>query len=193
MPVNIKASYKNIPQQTIGPFIATLQYFESSGITFNVGNVNNITGGTSTGVIETLNIGPISTTLKTDLTHQQLIDGYTFNQIKCGDTYIIFQSTDICYTSYQSNLVGSNGFPTARLTVHNNDSTNVTGTLRITPTNGAASPVPSNISVSCPTSGSSFADIMLGKGKYNFTFDITTTSPSSGKYVELSFIQCGGL
>jgi hypothetical protein len=193
MAVNVKATYKNIPQQTIGPFTATLEYFESSGITFDAGKVNNITGGTSTGVIETLNIGPTNTILKTDLTHQQLINGFTFTQIKCGDTFITFQSTDVCYSSYQANLVGANGFPTARLTVYNNDSTAVSGTLTITPLNGAASPVPSTISVSRPTSGSSFADIMLGKGKYNFTFDITTASPNAGKYVELSFIECGGL
>ena len=193
MAFNITATYKNIPRETIGPFTATLEYFESSGITFDVGKVNNITGGTSTGVIEILNIGPTYTTLKTDLTHQELIDGYTFSQIKCGDTYITFQSTDVCYSSYQANLVGINGFPTARLTVYNNDSTNVSGTLTITPLNSAASPAPSTITVSCPTSGAEFADIMLGKGKYNFTFNITTASPNVGKYVALSFIECGGL
>ena len=111
MAVNIKAKYKSIPNQPIGPFVATLEYYDSSGITISGISVSSveITSGTSSGSVEVLNIGPQYATLKTDLTHQQLINGYTFNQIKCGDSFITFQSTDVCYNSYVANLIGSNG------------------------------------------------------------------------------------
>lgn len=197
MAVNIKATYKNIPQETIGPFTATLLYYESSGFTFNSGSTYQListTGGTSTGVIETLNIGPIYKILKTDLTHQQLINGYTFPQIKCGDTYVVFQSTDVCYSSYQADLVGANGFPTVRLSVYNNnDGNSVSSTLTVTPVGGAPLPVPSTITVSTSSPGSEYAEIGLGKGKYNFTYNITSSSPNVDRYAELEFIECGAL
>ena len=197
MAVNVKATYKDIPREVIGPFSATLLYFDSSGFTFNSGSTYQListTGGTSTGVIETLNIGPIYKTLKTDLTHQQLINGYTFQQIKCGDTYLIFQSNDVCYSSYQADLVGANGFPTVRLSVFNNsDGNSVSSTLTVTPISGAPSPVPSTITVSTSSSGSQYAEIGLGKGKYNFTFNITSSSPNAARYAQIEFIECGAL
>lgn len=204
MAVNVKATYKDVPREIIGPFVATLEYFESSGITFNGTNVSGVTittndighpTQTATGSIETLNIGPIYTILKDNLTHQQLISGYTFNQIKCGDTYLTFQSTDVCFSSYRADLIGSNGFPTARLTVNNDTSLNISSTLTITPTNGAPSPVPSTITVSSSTPGTEYAEISLGKGKYNYTFDIASDNPHNDpdRNVVLTFIECGGL
>jgi hypothetical protein len=194
MAVNIKAKYKNIPNQIIGPFVATLQYFDSSGFTFNSGSSNtllNTTGATSSGSVEVFNIGPQYATLKTDLTHQQLISGFTFNQIKCGDSYITFQSTDVCYNSYVADLVGANGSPVLKLTVTNDDldSVNVSSTLTVVPLNDSPSPIPSSISVST-TSGSNSSMIILNKGKYDFTFNITSTSPTTYKKVELEFIEC---
>jgi hypothetical protein len=193
MAVNVKATYKNIPQETIGPFIATLEYYESSGITLNPTPIYSTSGATANGTVETLNIGPIYKTLKSDLTHQQLINGYTFPQIKCGDTFITFQSTDVCFSSYEANLVGANGYPTLRLVVYNNDTINVSSTLTVTPLNGAASPVPSTITVSTSTAGSEYAEIALGKGKYSFTVNITSPSPNVAKYAEVQFIECGAV
>ena len=197
MAVNVKAKYKNIPNQVIGPFVATLQYFDSSGITLNSGSVSTIystSGMTSSGSVEVFNIGPQYATLKTDLTHQQLTSGYTFNQIKCGDSYITFQCTDVCYTSYVADLVGANGSPVLKLTVTNDDldSVNVSSTLTVVPLNNAPSPIPSSISVST-TSGSNFSEIILGKGKYDFNFNITATSPTINKKVKLEFIECESL
>ena len=128
MAVNIKAKYKSTPNQPIGPFVATLQYFDSSGFTFDPGSSDQLlstTGGTSTGLVETLNIGPVYTTLKTNLTHQQLINGYTFNQIKCGDTYIVFQSTDVCYSSYHFFII----FIPVHFLGKKNDEIYIVGTL----------------------------------------------------------------
>lgn len=199
MAVNVKATYKNIPQETIGPFIATLEYYESSGITYNSGSLTGLTvanvGTPCTGSIETLNIGPSYKILKSDLTHQQLINGYTFPQIKCGDTYIIFQSTDVCYSSYQADLVGSNGLPTVRLTVYNDASDSISSTLTVVPLNGAASPIPSTITVTSLPSETNYAEIGLGKGKYSFNYNISQNTPSTDPLttVELSFIECGAL
>jgi hypothetical protein len=76
MAFNITATYKNIPRDTIGPFIATLETFLSSGFTSgSTLELNSFTGGTGTGVVEALNVGPVYTILKDDLTHQELIDG----------------------------------------------------------------------------------------------------------------------
>ena len=116
MAFNITATYKNIPRETIGPFVATLETFYSSGFTSgSTYELISTTGTTSTGVVEALNIGPVYTILKDDLTHQELIDGYTFNQLKCRDLYLVFQSTDVCYSSYRADLFGANGSPTLRL------------------------------------------------------------------------------
>ena len=194
MAVNIKAKYKSTPNQPIGPFVATLQYFDSSGITLNSGSVNPIystSGMTSSGSVDVLNIGPQYATLKTDLTHQQLISGYTFNQIKCGDSFITFQSTDVCYNSYVANLIGSNGSPVLKLTVTNDDldSVNVSSTLTVAALDDSPLPNPSSINVST-TSGSNSSIIILNKGKYDFTFNITSSLPTTNKKVELEFIDC---
>ena len=199
MAFNITATYKNIPRETIGPFVATLEYFESSGFTFTSGSTYQListTGGVSTGVVETLNIGPVYTILKDDLTHQELIDGYTFNQLRCGDLYLVFQSTDVCYSSYQANLFGANGAPTLRLKAFNNsDGISVTSSLTVTPIGNATPPSPSTITVSTssPTMGTIYKEIQLGQGKYNFTFDIASPTPSVDRYVQLEFIECGSL
>ena len=193
MAVNIKAKYKNIPYQTIGPFTATLVHYDSSGITFNSGSNSQLlstTGGTSTGVVETLNIGPSYTTLKTDLTHQQLINGYTFNQIKCGDTYVIFQSTDVCYTSYEANLVGSNGYPSLGLTLTNDTGASLSSTLTVTSISGSLPPDPPTITLSSSTIGEEYGEIALGKGKYNFNFNITTGGSGN---VKVEFLNCGSV
>ena len=193
MAVNIKAKYKSTPNQPIGPFVATLQYFDSSGITISGISVSSveITGGTSSGSVDVLNIGPQYATLKTDLTHQQLISGYTFNQIKCGDSFITFQSTDVCYNSYVANLIGSNGSPVLKLTVTNDDldSVNVSSTLTVAALDDSPLPNPSSINVST-TSGSNSSIIILNKGKYDFTFNITSSLPTTNKKVELEFIDC---
>jgi hypothetical protein len=192
MAVNIKAKYNKIPHEVIGPFVATLEHYESSGITISGISVSSveITGGTSSGIVEVLNIGPEYTILKSDLTHQQLVNGYTFYQIKCGDSYITFQSTDICYTSYVSDLIGANGSPALKLTVTNDDldSVNVSSTLTVTHVDDTPYPTPSSITVSTTTSDSD--KITLGKGEYNFTFNITTASPTVNKKVILEFIEC---
>ena len=197
MAFNITATYKNIPRES--PFVATLEYFESSGFTFTSGSTYQListTGGVSTGVVETLNIGPVYTILKDDLTHQELIDGYTFNQLRCGDLYLVFQSTDVCYSSYQANLFGANGAPTLRLKAFNNsDGNSVTSSLTVTPIGNATPPSPSTITVSTssPTVGTIYKEIQLGQGKYNFTFDIASPTPSVDRYVQLEFIECGSL
>ena len=79
MAVNIKAKYNKIPHEVIGPFVATLEHYDSSGITMSGISVSSveITGGTSSGIVDVLNIGPEYTILKSDLTHQQLVNGYT--------------------------------------------------------------------------------------------------------------------
>lgn len=194
MAVNVKVNYKNTPHQIIGPFVATLEHFESSGFTFNSGSgpvLLSTTGVTSSGVVDVLNIGPESTVLKSDLTHQQLISGHTFYQIKCNDTYLVFQSTDVCYSSYRADLIGSNGYPVLKLTVTNDDldSVNVSSTLTVTPLNTAPAPDPSTISVST-TSGSNSSQVILGRGSYSFSFNITSSSPTTNKKVELEFIEC---
>jgi hypothetical protein len=193
MAVNIKAKYKNIPHNVIGPFVATLEHYDSSGFTFNSGNTATLlstTGVTSSGKVDVLNIGPEYTILKSDLTHQQLVNGFTFYQIKCGDSFITFQSTDVCYTSYVSDLIGANGSPVLKLTVTNDDldGDDVSSTLTVTSVDDAPTPIPSSITVSTTTSGND--KIILGKGEYNFTFNITTTSPTINKKVELEFIEC---
>ena len=199
MAFNITATYKNIPRETIGPFTATLEYFESSGFTFTSGSTYQListTGGVSTGVVETLNIGPVYTILKDDLTHQELIDGYTFNQLKCRDLYLVFQSTDVCYSSYRADLFGANGSPTLRLKAFNNsDGNSVTSSLTVTPIGNATPPSPSTITVStsAPTVGTVYKEIQLGQGKYDFTFNITSSTSSAERYVELEFIECGSL
>lgn len=202
MPVNVKATYHSEPRETIGPFVATLEYFESSGITVSGISVTGVTltsfddGNSQTGSIETLNIGPVYTILKDDLTHQQLVDGYTFKQIKCGDTYITFQSTDVCFNSYRTDLVGSNGYPTVRLTVNNDDAgKTVTSTLTVTPIGNVKSPVPSTITVTNSIVGSEYGEISLGKGVYNFSFDISTDTPHNdlNRNAVLTFIDCGPL
>ena len=193
MAVNIKATYKNIPHQTIGPFTATLVYFDSSGFTFDPGSgpqLLSTTGGTSTGLVETLNIGPVYTTLKTDLTHQQLINGYTFNQIKCGDTYLVFQSTDVCYTSYQSDLIAANGYPRLGLTLTNDTGASLSSTLTATAVSGSLPPDPPTITLSSSTIGEQYGEIALGKGKYNFNFNITTGGTGN---VKVEFINCGSV
>lgn len=193
MAVNVKVKYKNPPYDTIGPFVATLEHYESSGITMSGVSVSSveITGGTSSGVVNVLNIGPEYTILKSDLTHQQLVNGYTFYQIKCGDSFITFQSTDVCFSSYVSDLIGANGSPVLKLTVTNDDpdSVNVSSTLTVTHIDDTPYPTPPSISVST-TSGSNYDLMTLGKGAYNFTFNITTTSPTINKKVKLEFIQC---
>ena len=194
MAVNIKAKYNKIPHEVIGPFVATLEYFDSSGITLNSGSVNPIystSGMTSSGSVDVFNIGPLYNELKTDLTHQQLISGFTFNQIKCGDTYLVFQSTDVCYTSYRADLLGSNGYPVLKLTVTNNDldSVNVSSTLTVVPLNDSPPPIPSSITVST-TSGSNSSEVLLGKGSYNFNFNISGASPTINKKAELELIEC---
>jgi hypothetical protein len=190
MAVNIKAKYNKIPHEVIGPFVATLEHYESSGITISGISVSSveITGGTSSGIVDVLNIGPEYTILKSDLTHQQLVNGYTFYQIKCGDCFITFQSTDVCYTSYVSDLIGANGVPVLKLTVTNDDldSVNVSSTLTVTHVDDTPYPTPSSITVSTTTSNS--GKIILGKGEYNFTFNITTSSPT--KRAILEFIEC---
>ena len=192
MAINIKAKYNKIPHEVIGPFVATLEHYESSGITMSGISVSSveITGGTSSGIVDVLNIGPEYTILKSDLTHQQLVNGYTFYQIKCGDSYITFQSTDVCYSSYVSDLVGANGSPVLKLTVTNDDldSVNVSSTLTVTHVDDTPYPTPSSITVSTTTSDS--GKIILGKGEYNFTFNITTASPTVNKKVILEFIEC---
>jgi hypothetical protein len=192
MSVNVKVKYKNTPHQIIGPFVATLEHYESSGITMSGISVSSveITGGTSSGIVDVLNIGPEYTILKSDLTHQQLVNGYTFYQIKCGDSFITFQSTDVCYSSYVSNLIGANGSPTLKLTVTNGDldSVNVSSTLTVTHVDDTPYPTPSSITVSTTTSN--YDKIILGKGEYNFTFNITTASPTANKKVILEFIEC---
>ena len=197
MAFNITATYKNIPRETIGPFVATLETFYSSGFTSgSTYELISTTGTTSTGVVEALNIGPVYTILKDDLTHQELIDGYTFNQLKCRDLYLVFQSTDVCYSSYQANLFGANGAPTLRLKAFNNsDGISVTSSLTVTPIGNATPPSPSTITVSTssPTMGTIYKEIQLGQGKYNFTFDITSPTPSVDRYVQLEFIECGSL
>ena len=199
MAFNITATYKDIPRETIGPFIATLETFLSSGITLNAGSVNPIystSGMTSAGVVEALNIGPVYTILKNDLTHQELIDGYTFNQLRCRDLYLVFQSTDVCYSSYRANLFGANGTPTLRLKAFNNsDGNSVTSTLTVTPIGNATPPSPSTITVStsAPSTGTVYEEIQLGQGKYDFTFNITSTLASVDIYVQLEFIECGSL
>jgi hypothetical protein len=193
MAFNITATYKNIPRETIGPFIATLETFLSSGFTFTSGSTYQListTGGTSTGVVEALNIGPVYTILKNDLTHQELIDGYTFNQLRCRDLYLVFQSTDVCYSSYRANLFGANGTPTLRLKAFGNS---VTSTLTVTPIGNATPPSPSTITVSTDTAETDIREIQLGQGKYDFTFNITSSTPSAERYVELEFIECGSL
>ena len=199
MSFNIIASYKNIPHETIGPSIATLETFNSSGITFNAGSYEYLystTGTTSAGVVEALNVGPVYTILKDDLTHQELINGYTFYQLRCRDLYLVFQSTDVCYTSYRANLVGANGSPTLRLKAFNNsDGISVTSTLTVTPIGNATPPIPSTITVStsAPTTGTVYGEIQLGQGKYDFTFNISSPTPSVDRYVQLEFIECGSL
>jgi hypothetical protein len=199
MAFNITTTYKDIPRETIGPFIATLETFLSSGITLNAGSINPIystSGMTSTGVVEALNVGPVYTILKDDLTHQELIDGYTFYQLRCRDLYIVFQSTDVCYSSYRANLVGANGSPTLRLKAFNNsDGISVTSTLTVTPIGNATPPIPSTITVStsAPSAGTVYEEIQLGQGKYNFTFDVASPTPSAERYVQLDFIECGSL
>lgn len=197
MAFNITATYKNIPHQTIGPFTATLETFYSSGITLNAGSVNPIystSGMTSSGVVEALNVGPVYTILKDDLTHQELIDGYTFNQLKCRDLYLVFQSTNVCYSSYRTNLFGANGSPTLRLVAYNNnDGISVTSTLTVTPIGTATPPIPSTITVSTSSAGSTYSEITLGQGKYDFTFDVSSPTPSADRYVQLQFIECGSL
>jgi hypothetical protein len=199
MAFNITATYKNIPRETIGPFIATLETFLSSGITFNAGSYEYLystTGTTSVGVVEALNVGPVYTILKDDLTHQELIDGYTFNQLRCRDLFLVFQSTDVCFSSYRANLFGANGTPTLRLKAFNNsDGISVTSTLTVTPIGNATPPSPSTITVStsAPTAGTVYQEIELGQGKYDFTFNITTPTPSAERYVQLQFIECGSL
>ena len=197
MAFNITATYKNIPRETIGPFVATLETFYSSGFTSgSTYELISTTGTTSTGVVEALNIGPVYTILKDDLTHQELIDGYTFNQLKCRDLYLVFQSTDVCYSSYRADLFGANGSPTLRLKAFNNsDGNSVTSSLTVTPIGNATPPSPSTITVSTssPTMGTIYKEIQLGQGKYNFTFDITSPTPSVDRYVQLEFIECGSL
>ena len=197
MAFNITATYKNIPRETIGPFVATLETFYSSGFTSgSTYELISTTGTTSTGVVEALNIGPVYTILKDDLTHQELIDGYTFNQLKCRDLYLVFQSTDVCYSSYRANLFGANGSPTLRLKAFNNsDGNSVTSSLTVTPIGNATPPSPSTITVSTssPTVGTIYKEIQLGQGKYNFTFDIASPTPSVDRYVQLEFIECGSL
>ena len=192
MAVNIKAKYNKIPHEVIGPFVATLEHYDSSGITMSGISVSSveITGGTSSGIVDVLNIGPEYTILKSDLTHQQLVNGYTFYQIKCGDSFITFQSTDVCYTSYVSDLIGANGSPVLKLTVTNDDldSVNVSSTLTVTHVDDTPYPIPSSITVSTTTSGND--KIILGKGEYNFTFNITTSSPTVNKKAILEFIEC---
>lgn len=192
MAVNIKAKYNKIPHEVIGPFVATLEHYESSGITISGISVSSveITGGTSSGIVDVLNIGPEYTILKSDLTHQQLVNGYTFYQIKCGDCFITFQSTDVCYTSYVSDLIGANGSPVLKLTVTNDDldGDDVSSTLTVTHVDDTPYPIPSSITVSTTTSDSE--KITLGKGEYNFTFNITTASPTVNKKVILEFIEC---
>ena len=193
MAINVKSKYKNIPHEIIGPFIATLEHYDSSGFTFNSGSSStllNTTGVTSLGKVDVLNIGPEYTVLKSDLTHQQLINGYTFYQIKCGDCFITFQSTDVCFSSYVSKLIGTNGNPVLKLTVTNDDldSVNVSSTLTVTPVDDAPTPIPSSITVSTTTSDND--KIILGKGEYNFNFNISTTSPTINKKVEIEFIEC---
>lgn len=194
MAVNVKAKYKNIPYNVIGPFVATLENFDSSGFTFNSGSTATLlstTGVTSSGIVDVFNIGPETTILKSDLTHQQLINGYTFYQIKCRDTYLVFQSTDVCYTSFRADLLGANGYPILKLTVTNDDldSVNVSSTLTVTPINNAPLPGPSAITVST-TSGSKNSVVVLGKGSYNFSFNISATSPSVNKKAKIEFIEC---
>jgi hypothetical protein len=197
MAFNITATYKNIPRETIGPFTATLETFLSSGFTSgSTLQLISTTGGTGTGVVEALNIGPVYTLLKDDLTHQELIDGYTFNQLKCRDLYLVFQSTDVCYSSYRADLFGANGSPTLRLKAFNNsDGNSVTSSLTVTPIGNATPPSPSTITVStsAPTAGAVYKEIQLGQGKYDFTFNITSSTPSAERYVELEFIECGSL
>ena len=195
MGVNISATYKNIPHQTIGPFLVTLEHFESSGITVSGISVNEVqlTGGTTSGMVEALNIGPTYTTLRDDLTHQELVNGYEINQLMCGDAIIAFQSTDVCYSSYISNITGINGLPTVRLTVINNDNVNISGTLSITPETDEASPSPSTITVSSTSSGVQFSEIELGKGRYLFNFSCTSSSPNIGRFAKIEFIECGSL
>ena len=191
MAVNVKAKYKNVPYNVIGPFVATLEHYESSGITYTSGSVDQLfssTGGTSTGFVETLNIGPTYTVLKDDLTHQQLINGYTFYQIKCGDTYLSFQSTDVCYTSYQSDLIGANGYPSLGLTLTNTTGGSLSSTLTVTPLNDALPAQPSTITLSSSAIGEEYGEIALGKGKYEFEFDITTGGSGN---VQIEFIECG--
>jgi hypothetical protein len=197
MAFNITATYKNIPRETIGPFTATLETFLSSGFTSgSTLELISTTGGTGTGVVETLNIGPVYTLLKDDLTHQELIDGYTFNQLKCRDLYLVFQSTDVCYSSYRADLFGANGSPTLRLKAFNNsDGNSVTSSLTVTPIGNATPPSPSTITVStsAPTMGTVYKEIQLGQGKYDFTFNITSSTSSVDRYVQLEFIECGSL
>jgi hypothetical protein len=197
MAFNITATYKNIPRETIGPFTATLETFLSSGFTSgSTLQLISTTGGTGTGVVEALNIGPVYTLLKDDLTHQELIDGYTFNQLKCRDLYLVFQSTDVCYSSYRADLFGANGSPTLRLKAFNNsDGNSVTSSLTVTPIGNATPPSPSTITVStsAPTVGTVYKEIQLGQGKYDFTFNITSSTSSAERYVELEFIECGSL
>lgn len=193
MAVNVKAKYKNIPHGIIGPFVATLEHFESSGITYTSGSVNQLfssTGGTSTGIVETLNIGPTYTILNDNLTHQQLINGYTFYQIKCNDTFINFQSTDVCYTTYQANLIGSNGYPSLGLTLTNDTGASLSSTLTVTPISGSLIPQSSTITLSSSTIGEEYGEIPLGKGKYNFNFGITTGGSGN---VKIEFLDCGTL
>jgi len=197
MAFNITATYKNIPRETIGPFTATLETFLSSGFTSgSTLQLISTTGGTGTGVVEALNIGPVYTLLKDDLTHQELIDGYTFNQLKCRDLYLVFQSTDVCYSSYRADLFGANGSPTLRLKAFNNsDGNSVTSSLTVTPIGNATPPSPSTITVStsAPTVGTVYKEIQLGQGKYDFTFNITSSTSSVDRYVQLEFIECGSL
>jgi hypothetical protein len=197
MAFNITATYKNIPRETIGPFTATLETFLSSGFTSgSTLELISTTGGTGTGVVEALNIGPVYTLLKDDLTHQELIDGYTFNQLRCGDLYLVFQSTDVCYSSYRADLFGANGSPTLRLKAFNNsDGISVTGILTVTPIGNATPPSPSTITVStsAPTMGTFYKEIQLGQGKYDFTFNVTSPTGSIDRYVQLEFIECGSL
>ena len=199
MAFNITATYKNIPRETIGPFIATLETFLSSGITFNAGSYEYLystTGTTSVGVVEALNVGPVYTILKDDLTHQELIDGYAFNQLRCRDLFLVFQSTDVCYSSYRANLFGANGTPTLRLKAFNNsDGISVTSTLTVTPIGNATPPSPSTVTVStsAPSAGTIYDEIELGQGTYQFTFNISSPTPSIERYVQLEFIECGSI
>lgn len=195
MGVNISATYKNIPHQTIGPFLVTLEHFESSGITVSGISVNQVqlTGGTTSGMVEALNIGPTYTILRDDLTHQELISGYSINQLMCGDTILTFQSTDVCYSGYISDITGLNGLPTVRLTVTNNDNVNISGTLTVTPETNEAAPVPSTITVSSTSAGVQFSEIELGKGRYLFDFSCTSSSPNIGRFAKIEFIECGAL